>query len=316
MRITVAAIMCLTFFVAQAAQQPVQHTRLNQDTLAVNVDRVNVIFTVADRRGKLVRNLAKDDFVVYEDDRIQSISNFSSEADLPLNIAFLIDSSGSIRDKLRFERQAAAKFFYSTLRPGKDRAFVMSFDTKPALLQGYTDNPALLSDAVQRIIAGGSTSLYDAVLEAAVRRLGEQPGRRVIVLVSDGVDNSSHITPEKALEAVQKNDVVIYAISTNRIEMGDLRDQKLGDANLNRLAEETGGRALFPSGVGDLAHAFLKISAELRAQYSLAYGPTNVKRDGTYRRIRVISTHKHHKVRCRNGYYAPELGIARSGGPS
>ncbi len=316
MRITVAAIMCLTFFVAEAAQQPDQRARVDGDTLAVNVDRVNVLFTVANRKGKLVRNLGPDDFAVYEDDRLQNISNFSSETDLPLNIAFLVDSSGSIRDKLRFERQAAAKFFNTTLRPGKDKAFVMSFDTKTAMLQDYTDNPALLSEAVQKLIPGGSTSLYDAVFEAAVRRLGQQTGRRVIVVLSDGLDNSSHVSLPKALEAVQRNDVVIYAVSTNNIDPGDAHDQKIGDANLNRLAKETGGRALFPSGVGDLTRSFLKVSEELRAQYSLAYGPTNMKRDGTYRRIRIVPARKDYNVRCRNGYYAPDLGMARSGTPS
>ena len=315
MRIMLAAIMCLTFFVAQAAQQPVPQVRL-EDTLAVDVDRVNVLFTVADGKGRLVRKLGKNDFTVYEDDRIQSISNFSTEADLPLNIAFLVDSSGSIRDKLRFERQAASKFFNSTIRPGKDRAFVMSFDTKTALLQDYTDNPVLLSDAVQRIIPGGSTSLYDAVLEAATRKLGQQPGRRVIIVLSDGLDNSSHISISTALEAVQKKDVVIYSVSTNRIDPGDARDQKIGDGNLNRLSLETGGRALFPSGVNELVRSFLKVSEELRSQYSLAYGPTNIKRDGTYRQIRLVANRKHYNVRCRNGYYAPDVGMARSGGPS
>jgi VWFA-related protein len=314
MRITLAAITCLTFFMAEAAQQPVQHAQ-SEDTLAVDVDRVNVIFTVADRKGKFIRNLGKNDFTVYEDDRIQTISNFSTETDLPLNIAFLIDSSGSIRDKLRFERQATAKFFYSTLRPGKDRAFVMSFDTKVTLLQDYTDNPALLSQAVQKIIPGGSTSLYDAVSEA-VRRLGQQPGRRVIIILSDGMDNSSHIPVSEALEVAQKNDVIIYAVSTNRIDPGDAREQKIGDANLNRLAQETGGRPLFPSGVGELVHSFLKVGEELRSQYSLAYGPTNPKRDGTYRRISIVSSRRRYNVRCRHGYYAPDLGIARSGGPS
>ena len=126
MRTTVAALFCLTFFTAASAQDSVQREKSSPTTLSVNVDRVNVLFTVADSRGKFVRNLGKNDFRVYEDDCLQDISNFSTEANLPLNIAFLIDSSGSIRDKLRFERQAAAKFFSSALRPGKDKAFVMS----------------------------------------------------------------------------------------------------------------------------------------------------------------------------------------------
>ena len=316
MRTTIAVLICLTIFTVEAAQQPHQYSGVTPDTLSVTVDRVNVLFTVADGKGKFVRNLIRGDFRVYEDDSPQDISNFSTETNLPLNIAFLIDSSGSVRDKLRFERQAAAKFFSSALRPGKDKALVMSFDTKTALLQDYTDNPNLLSEALRKIIAGGSTCLYDAVFEAAVRRLAEQPGRRVIVVLSDGMDNSSHISLPKTLEAAQKNDVTIYAVSTNGIDISDPRDQKTGDANLNELAKETGGRAFFPSKVEDLARSFSRVSDELRSQYSLAYGPTNMKRDGTYRSIRIVASHKRYKVRCRHGYYAPDLGMARSDGPS
>jgi|ERR1041385_5660146 Ca-activated chloride channel family protein len=316
MRTTVTVLFCLTFFTAASAHEPIQREKPGPTTLSVNVDRVNVLFTVADGRGKFVRNLAKEDFRVYEDDRVQDISNFSTETNLPLNIAFLVDSSGSVRDKLRFEKQAADKFFSSALRPGKDKALVMSFDTKTVPLQDYTDNPSLLSTALQKIIAGGSTSLYDAVFEAAVRRLAGQTGRRVILVISDGMDNSSHISLPKTLEALQKSDVVLYAISTNGIDLSDPRDKKMGDANLDELARETGGRALFPSRVKDLERAFSHVSDELRSQYSLAYGPTNGKRDGTYRRIRIVASHKHYNVRCRHGYYAPDLGMARSGGPS
>jgi Ca-activated chloride channel family protein len=316
MRTTVTVLFCLSFFTAASARESVQREKSSPSTLSVNVDRVNVLFTVADSRGKLVRNLGKEDFLVYEDDRLQDISNFSTETNLPLNIAFLIDSSGSVRDKLRFERQAADKFFSSALRPGKDKAFVMSFDTKTAILQDYTDNPGLLSAALQRIIAGGSTSLYDAVVEASLRRLAGQNGRRVILLISDGMDNSSHISLPKTLEALQKNDVVLYAISTNGIDLSDPHDRKTGDANLNELAKETGGRALFPSRLKDLERSFSRVGDELRSQYSLAYGPTNGKSDGTYRRIRVVASNRHYKVRCRHGYYAPDLGMARSGGPS
>jgi VWFA-related protein len=277
---------------------------------------VNVLFTVSDGKGKFVRNLTRRDFEVYEDDHAQDISNFSTESNLPLNIAFLIDTSGSVRDKFRFERQAAAKFLSSALRPGEDKAFAMAFDTKTTLLQDYTDNPSLLSEALQKVIPGGSTSLYDAVFEAAVRRLPEQPGRKVIVLLSDGLDNSSHVSLSKTVEAAQKNDVIIYAISTNGIQLTDPRDRKTGDGNLNELAKETGGNALFPSKMDDLARSFSRVNDELRSQYSLAYRPTDTNRDGTYRHIRIVVAHKRFKVRCRHGYYAPGLGMARSSRPS
>ena len=310
MRTTVAVLICLTFITTGAAAQP------PSDKLSVDVDRVNVLFTVSDGKGRFIRNLNRGDFSVYEDDRPQDISNFSTETNLPLNVAFLIDSSGSVRDKLRFEKQAADRFFSSALRPGKDKALVMSFDTKTALLQDYTDNPDSLSLGLQKIIPGGSTSLYDAIVDAAVHRLADQEGRRVIVILSDGLDNSSHISLSKTLEIAQKNDVTIYAISTNGIDTTDPRDRKAGDANLNELARETGGRALFPSKVQDLTSAFSRVCDELRSQYSLAYGPTNMNRDGTYRQIRIVAAGKRYNIRCRHGYYAPVVGMARSGSPS
>src|SRR5438105_6806355 len=200
MRMKLAFVIFFALFTAEAAQQPVQQALLSNETLSVNVDRVNVVFTVANRKGKLITNLGRGDFSVFEDEQIQNVSNFSTESDLPLNIAFLIDSSGSVRDKLRFERQAAARFFYSAVRRNKDKVLVMSFDTKTTLLQDYTDNPALLTEAVQKIIPGGSTSLYEAVFEAASHRLAEQPGRRIIIILSDGMDNSSHVSLGITLE--------------------------------------------------------------------------------------------------------------------
>ncbi|HYR45169.1 MAG TPA: VWA domain-containing protein [Terriglobia bacterium] len=316
MRMKFAFVVFFALFTAEAAQQPVQQALLSNETLSVNVDRVNVLFTVANRRGEFITHLGRDDFSVFEDEEIQNVSNFSIEAELPLNIAFLIDSSGSIRDKLGFERQAAARFFHSAVRRGKDHVLVMSFDTTATLLQDYTDNPALLTEAVQKIIPGGATSLYQAVFEAAAHRLAERPGRRIIIILSDGMDNSSHVPLGKTLEAAQKNDVIIYAVSTNGIDHSDPQDRKIGDAILKHLAEETGGRALCPTRMQDLAASFTRIMEELRSQYSLAYGPTNTLRDGTYRHIRIVASHRGYTIRSRDGYYAPDSGRSRSGGPS
>src|SRR3989454_4058864 len=170
-------VLCVAMssFVAAQRGQPQQKSQPQQrpaeppakptddQTLSVNVDLVNILFTVADKKGKFVTNLRKDDFRVFEDERTQTITNFSSETDLPLTIALLVDTSGSIRDKLRFEQEAAIEFFYSTLRRGKDKALVISFDSGVDLLQDFTDDPEKLSDAVRKIRAGGGTSLYDAI---------------------------------------------------------------------------------------------------------------------------------------------------------
>jgi Ca-activated chloride channel family protein len=296
---------------SENAQQPVLSTTSNtspaEHTLSVTVDRVNVLFTVAAKSGKLVSKLSKDDFAVYEDGQLQNISNFSKEADLPLNIALVIDTSGSVRDKLRFEREAAIRFFESSIRAGKDKALVMAFDTRVELLQDYTDNLALLKQAVNRTLAGGSTSLYDGISQAAARRRPGVEGRQVIIVLSDGMDNSSHVSVKKAIEDAQKNDIVIYAISTNRIEDGLTRNPPSGDSNLAQLATETGGRVLLPRKVDDLVQSFYRIRDEIRAQYSLAYGPTNTRRDGTYRKIQILPARRGYTIRCRHGYFAPGM---------
>jgi VWFA-related protein len=298
------------FYNGVGAQQPAVQIKVVEDhveqTLSVSVDRVNVPFTVASKGGKLVSGLTKGDFVVLEDGKPQAISNFSKEGNLPVSIGLLIDTSGSVWNKLRFEREAAIKFFYSILRPGQDKAFVMAFDTKATILQDYTDNPQILEHAIAHMIAGGSTSLYDAVSEAAVRKLGNQAGRHVLIVISDGFDNASHIDLAGALEAAQKNDVVIYAISTNRIEGLLLQDPDAGDSNLEQLSGETGGDAFFPRHLEDLSHAFYRIVENLRSQYSLAYGPTNTRRDGTFRLIQIVPSRKGYKVHCRHGYFAPK----------
>ncbi|HEY2380091.1 MAG TPA: VWA domain-containing protein [Terriglobia bacterium] len=309
MRLKLVLLGFFAFYLAVSAQETVSPVRLKpgpvEHALSVNVDRVNVLFTVSGKGGKLVTHLTKDDFKVFEDGNPQDISNFSRESDLPLNIGLLVDTSGSVWGKLRFEREAATKFFYSNLRRGRDKAFVMAFDSRAVVLQDFTDNPATLQHAVEHMIAGGSTALFDAVAEAARQKLGRQYGKHVLIVLSDGLDNSSHTDLAGTLEAAQKNDVVIYTISTNRTEGLQPEAPARGDANLSRLAEETGGYALFPKRLEDLTEAFHRIGEDLRAQYSLAYGPTNSSRDGTYRMIDVVPSHKGYTVRCRHGYFAP-----------
>lgn len=277
-----------------------------QDVVRVDVDRVNVLFTVADKKGKFIKSLREPDFKVYEDNVPQVPTNFAAETNLPLNVALLVDTSGSIRDKLRFEQEAAIEFFYSTIRKGQDKAAVISFDSGVDLQQDHTDNPEVLAEAVRKIRAGGGTSLYDAIYLAVNQKLINTEGRRVVILISDGDDNSSRVSLTETLEAAQKHDVVIYAISTNATAYFGNNSQERGDKTLKKLTEETGGRAFFPFKLSDLAVNFQDISEELRAQYTLAYRPTNLKQDGTYRKIRIDVADKKYKVRARTGYYAPK----------
>jgi Ca-activated chloride channel family protein len=294
-------LVILSLFAICVSQNAQEHT------LSVTVDRVNVVFTVAARGGKIISNLTKDDFRVFEDGQLQQISNFSREAELPLNISLVIDTSGSVRDKLRFEREAAKKFFDTALVAGRDKALVMTFDTHVELLQDYTDDLEKLKQAVDQTIAGGSTSLYDGVSLAAAHRLFKDGARQVIIVLSDGLDNSSHVSVTKAIEAAQRNDVVVYAVSTNRIEEGWSGNPQTGDANLSELTAETGGRVFFPRRVEDLLQSFYRIRDEIRGQYSLAYGPTNGRRDGTYRKIQIVPSRPGYTIRCRHGYFAPGI---------
>src|SRR5881296_2056568 len=187
-RLVMGLLLCAalsSFAAAQRGQQPQRPApeppakAADDQTISVNVDLVNILFTVADKKGKFVTNLRKDDFRVFEDEKAQNITNFSGETDLPLTIALLVDTSGSIRDKLKFEQEAAIEFFYSTLQRTKDRALIISFDSGVDLLQDFTDDPEKLADAVRKIRAGGGTSLYDAVYLSVTQKLAGQSGRRI-----------------------------------------------------------------------------------------------------------------------------------------
>ena len=273
--------------------------------IRVRVELVNVLFTVNDRKNRLVLNLSKDDLKVFEDNKPQSIRFFSRETDLPLRIAILIDTSNSIRERLRFEQEAAIDFLTTTLRPHKDQAFVVAFDVEPQLLQEYTDDMEKLSKAIRGLQAGGGTGLFDAMYFAAKEKMLFFPPpepylRRVMIVVSDGQDNFSEHTRDEALGMAQRGEVTIFSISTNRSGI-----QEKGDKVLKYLAEETGGRAFFPFSASDLAANFQEIARELRSQYSLAYISTHTAHDGTYRAIAIQSRDKNFRVRAKSGYFAP-----------
>ena len=281
-------------------------SRQDDQTISVDVNLVNLLFTVADRKGKFVTNLKKEDFRVFEDNKPQTIDKFSTETNLPLTIALLVDTSGSIRDKLRFEEEAAIEFFYSTLQRGKDRAMVISFDSAVEQLQDFTDDAEKLADKIKKIRAGGGTSLYDAIYVAVNEKLSNEEGRRIVIVISDGDDNSSRVSLTETLEAAQKNQVTIYAISTNSAAFFGSKEQERGDKTLKKFTEETGGKAFFPLKLQDLAGSFLDIHDELRSQYQIAYRPTNKNLDGTFRRIRVDVNDKRFKARAKPGYYMPK----------
>ena len=304
-RITVLTITSVLLLLPTAAAQQEPTPGPPDQTITIDVDLVNVLFSVSDKRGRLYTELTKDGLRVYEDGELQTITNFSSETDLPLTVALLVDTSGSIRDKLRFEQEAAIEFFYSTLRRRTDQAMLVTFDSGVDLLQDFTDNPETLANAVRKIRAGGGTSLYDAIFLAVNEKMAGEPGRKVLIVISDGDDNASRISMTETMEMAQKNDVVVYTISTNSTAHFGTREQQRGDRTLRTFAEDTGGRAFFPFKLEELAVSFEDISKELRSQYTLAYVPTNRIRDGSYREIKVEARNRDYRVKARKGYYAP-----------
>jgi VWFA-related protein len=275
--------------------------------IQVDVTRVSLLFTVTDKKGRFITDLAKDDFEIIEGKRRQTISDFTAESDLPLRLGILIDTSNSIRERFKFEQEAASQFIDSVMRTNLDKAMVVSFDTSTELVSDLVNDTDKLTAAIRDLHAGGGTSLYDAIYFACRDKLSQdQPRykfRRAIVIVSDGVDNQSRYTRDQALEMAQKADVVIYAISTNitRIESD-------GDKVLRYFAQETGGRPFFPFKVEDLDQSFENIANELRHQYSISYRPEPLKTDGLFHAIDVrVRERKNILVNVRRGYYAPKM---------
>ena len=276
--------------------------------IQVDVTRVSLLFTVTDKKGRFITDLVKDDFEIVEGKRRQTISDFAAESDLPLRLGILIDTSNSIRERFKFEQEAAGQFIDSVMRTNLDKAMVVSFDTSAELVSDLVSDTDKLTAAIRDLRPGGGTSLYDAIYFACRDKLSQdQPRykfRRAIVIVSDGDDNQSRYTRDQALEMAQKADVVIYTISTN----GITRIESDGDKVLRYFAQETGGRAFFPFKVEDLDQSFENIANELRHQYSISYRPEPLKTDGLFHAIDVrVRERKNILVNVRRGYYAPKM---------
>ena len=279
----------------------------SRSRIVLEVTRVNLLFTVTDKRGRFVTDLTQKDFNVREGKVPQKILEFSAESNLPLRLAILVDSSNSIRDRLRFIQESAIEFINSVMRPDQDRATVISFDTAPELQADLSNDIEQLTRVIRQLRAGGGTSLYDAIFFASRDKLmQDQPRhkfRRAMVVLSDGEDNQSRYSRDQALELAQKADVVIYTISTNMS-----RAETSGDKVLRYLAAETGGMAFFPFKAEDLSQSFENIANELRHQYSILYRPEPMKTDGSYQRVDILVRDRSNLVvRSRRGYYSPTL---------
>jgi VWFA-related protein len=341
----VLAFILLALPVSESAQQQQpqppppnpQETQQSQTTIKVPINIVNVLATVLNRRNKLVPDLTQDDFKLLDENAVQNIKTFSRQSDIPLRIGLLLDTSNSIRDRIKFEQDAAVNFLYTVLRRGKDQAFAMTFDDEPQMVQGFTGDTGLLRDQIVKTHAGGGTAVYDAIYEACAKHLSNPPPpvdqpdnvRRVMILISDGEDNLSDRTRSEAIEMAQRTGVVIYTISTSIQWVTTTAEKDCratgtckyhltdGDKILQGLAEETGGRSFFPYHVDDLDQSFQDIGDELRNQYQITYNPSNFIPNGKYHRIKLeVPKFGGYQVRARRGYYARPNGIGTVNTPA
>ena len=286
----------------QAQQAPAEQAG-DSNRIVAEVTRVNMLFTVTDRKGRFVTDLSKDDFQVFESKKPQNILEFTSETDLPLRLAILIDTSNSIRDRFKFQQEAATNFINSVMRD-QDKAVVVSFDTAAELVADLTSDTNKLENAVRGLRPGGGTALYDAIFFACKDKLMlDQPMykyRRAMVILSDGDDNESRHSRDQALEMAQRADTVIYSISTNISHI-----ETDGDKVMRYFADQTGGASFFPFQAKDLNQSFENIANELRHQYNLFYRPAPLKNDGLYHPVEIKVKARHDLVvRARKGYYA------------
>ncbi len=288
------------------------------DTIRINSDLVNVVVTIAGKSPSASLNLKQEDFEIFEDGALQEIANFARDADLPLRMVMLFDTSLSVAQRLNFERRAAARFFERVIRQ-QDRAAVFSVSTEVAVLQDFTNKVPLLVDATRQLKAQGATSLYDGIFLAS-EYLRTAEGRRVIVLVSDGGDTTSNKGLLEALAQAQKSDAVIFAIFTGNLTPSQNLRDLAAERALEALTRETGGEVLKPKlpqgwqhseeaddlSLKELDRVFASLAEQLRTQYVLGFFSTNEKRDGTFRKLAVRIKKPDYALRARTGYYAPK----------
>jgi Ca-activated chloride channel family protein len=313
----------------------------DEDVLSVETNLVNVLFNAVDKDRRFVTTLTRDDVRVFENDVPQPVSLFERETALPLSLVILVDVSGSQKVTLVDEKIAAREFVDSVLRPGKDRAAIISFTGTATVEQDLTSDRDALHLAITRLEAvppstqdearvyrqgehaevvpevveqfglPGSTALWDAVWATSHEMMSETPpnARRAIIILSDGDDTSSRVKREEAAAEAVKANTTVYAIGVEPVCEEPDADCRFEKGALRKVSEATGGQAFIPEDTTQLRAAFAEIEQELRTQYLISYSPTNKARDGSWRRIRIeIVNNKLRdqkiKLSYREGYFA------------
>jgi VWFA-related protein len=274
-------------------------------TLQVQVNEVNLIFTVTDKKGRFITGLQRQNFGLLDDGRPpEAVLGFTQQTNLPLRVGIMLDTSSSIRQRFQFEQDSAIEFLLQVLHLN-DKAFVEGFDIATDVSQGFTNNVDLLNQGIRKLRPGGGTALYDALYKTCRDQMLSlpEPGsvRRALILVSDGDDNYSRAQESDAIKMCQRANTIVYAISTN---VSPSRDK--GDDVLKAISEATGGQAFYPTKIEDVAIGFRNIEQELRSQYSLVYRPADFKQDGAFRTIYLQALDPRYHVRAQKGYFAPK----------
>ena len=287
-----AALIALALIVVAigVAGQP----RFRSDTRLVVVHA-----TVRNSRGEIVTNLAREAFAVFENGKRQSIAIFRSD-DIPVSLGLVIDNSGSMRS-LRGEVEAAALALARASNPD-DEIFVVNFNDKARIDVPFTSDVRVIESGIRRADAIGGTAMRDAI-ELAQRYLSERGtrDRKVLLVITDGIDNASVVTRELVEQQADRRDTVIFAMGL----FGDEQRGKRGRAELDGLVERTGGLSSYPATVSDIEPAAIEIAHQIRSQYTIAYAPSNQALDGSYRSIRVTASNREKlSVRTRTGYIA------------
>ncbi|MFQ5695332.1 MAG: VWA domain-containing protein [Terriglobia bacterium] len=294
----------LGFAVAAAAQQsvsPAPPATASPETLRVDTRLVNMLFTVRDARGRLVKNLQREDFTVSDNGQPQPITHFAEELDRPLALALLLDKSTSVEGHFDFQKQATTEFLRTVLRPGTDQALLIAVDKEPHLLVPFTDQVERIERALTPVTPEGGTALFDAARLAIEEHL-TQAGhvRKILILVSDGEDTVSWATRGEVLSLALSRNVVVYSLGVKPDGPGRHRRAR---RNLVRLSDDTGGVALFPKkNPKELSQLFARIADELRHQYSLGYRPPETD-SRVFHQVAIKARKKDHRVHARRGYY-------------
>jgi VWFA-related protein len=288
--------------------------------LTKQVTEVDLLF-LAMERGQPVGGLSQADLLIEDDTKPPvSVVAFRTEPDLPLRLGIVIDTSNSVTERFKFEQDAASAFLREIVHE-HDAAFVMGFSDHPRLAQDFTGDPDVLSKGIARLNIGGGTAIYDAVRTGCQKLLYHSEldiVGRVLVVLSDGQNNAGRSTLAGAIEAAQESGVTIYTISTNYSEDRTHGfSAEAGNRNLQKLAEQTGGRMFMPAAPREVSKSFGKISLELRSRYDVSYKPADFTPDGHYRKIKIEVKKGGRKVeiRARKGYYARAISVFRTDPP-